>query len=117
MLKIAYYSFILIILMSCKSYSTTESTIINIYNSDNQLVLQINDANDIAQLKSAFLEKQKTFVKILPVYEHTIEIELNNTQEVWLVNAAGYMQNKSGNDSTLYRIQIPPVLAEFFNKQ
>ncbi|MEE4244810.1 MAG: hypothetical protein V2I33_05335 [Kangiellaceae bacterium] len=63
----------------------------------------ISDPIEQAKVSQVMASKQRTYVKLLPSYTHSLTIESDGNNEVWLLNANGFIQRKK-SDGKLYKV-------------
>lgn len=69
-----------------------------------ETVKEFSDAENIENVFMALNSKEKTQLKLLPLFEYQIRFTENGEQQIWNVNKAGYL--KKSDESQLYKADV-----------
>jgi len=87
---------------------------INVYSEKGQLLLSITEENAANEIRVAIKTCEKTYVKILPLYQHYIELNIDDEKQTWLISSKGYVKRKDNNSRQLYKVKNPELLVKYF---
>lgn len=91
-------------LVGCKK----EVSKATLYTEDSKLIRVIEDAETIDALVDAWKAKEVALEKILPVFEHKLELELDGKVQTWMFHKAGYLMQEGGEQ--MYKTPKTDVL-------
>lgn len=104
-------------LTACNSSTGTTSTVateavetrvapaftdLQLINRQTKSATSMSDAKTIAALQKAFVEREQTMEKLMPLFEYAIKFEQGGEVQTWRLNKAGYLMQEGG--SKLYKM-------------
>ncbi len=103
-------------IMACKhaeeASASTQSTseVVSIFDEQGNPLIQITNPKSINGIKEVIQKRQRTMVKILPIFTHQVELQNGELTERWLLNKKGYMKQAGMGDQSLYIIANPSII-------
>jgi hypothetical protein len=87
--------------------------VVNVYSEEGKFIVSISEESAASKIRQAIETCEVTYVKVLPLYKHYIELIVNDEKQIWLVSSRGYIKRKDVKSNKMYRVNNPEVFAEY----